>query len=79
MKTITLSDEAYYRIKMWKESPKDSFSKVIERLVPSRGSAKSVLNMLKKRRPLSVQQEKIWDQYEKELHDSSLDRDPWKL
>jgi len=34
MKTITLDKEAYSLLKMWKSSNRDSFSKVIKRVVP---------------------------------------------
>ena len=37
MKTITLSEEAYERLKAWKTG-KDSFSQVVLRLVPKRGT-----------------------------------------
>jgi predicted CopG family antitoxin len=37
MKTITLSEEAYERLKAWKTG-KDSFSRVVLRLVPKRGT-----------------------------------------
>lgn len=38
MKTITLSDEAYGRLKAWKDSTHDSFSKVVLAKVPKRGT-----------------------------------------
>lgn len=38
MKTITLTTEAYQRLKDWKEPADDSFSKVVLRLVPERGT-----------------------------------------
>jgi hypothetical protein len=34
MKNITLDEEAYGLLKMWKSSNRDSFSKVIKRAVP---------------------------------------------
>jgi predicted CopG family antitoxin len=37
MKTITLTDGAYERLKAWK-SGKDSFSQVVLRTVPKRGT-----------------------------------------
>jgi len=46
MKTITLTDEAYVRLLAWKENPKDSFSKVVGRLVPQRGTLGAVLTAL---------------------------------
>lgn len=38
MKTITLDDDAYQRLKSWKRGEKDSFSKVVKRVVPKRGT-----------------------------------------
>jgi len=38
MKTITLTEEAYERLLAWKETPRDSFSKVVDRIVPRRGT-----------------------------------------
>lgn len=38
MKTITLTDEAYERLKAWKDGS-DSFSAVVLRVVPKRGTA----------------------------------------
>ena len=38
MKTITLTPEAYQRLKDWKEPHGDSFSKVVLRVVPERGT-----------------------------------------
>ena len=38
MKTITLTDEAYERLKDWKMGPRDSFPSVMLRLVPKRGT-----------------------------------------
>jgi len=39
MKTITLSEEAYQRLKSWKTDPSESFSKVVLKAVPKRGTA----------------------------------------
>ncbi|MFM8230618.1 MAG: antitoxin VapB family protein, partial [Chthoniobacterales bacterium] len=39
MKTITLTDEAYHRLKSWKTEPSESFSKVVLKAVPKRGTA----------------------------------------
>ncbi len=46
MKTITLTDEAYERLLAWKENQKDSFSKVVDRVVPARGSLGAVMAVL---------------------------------
>jgi predicted CopG family antitoxin len=39
MKTITLTEEAYQRLKSWKTEPSESFSKVVLKAVPKRGTA----------------------------------------
>lgn len=44
MKTITLDEEAYKRLKAWKRSKGDSFSKVVKRVVPEAGAMVSFLN-----------------------------------
>lgn len=38
MKTIALSEEAYARLAVWKSGRADTFSAVIERLVPRKGT-----------------------------------------
>jgi len=43
MKTISLSDEAYQRLKSWKTGETDSFSKVVLKTVPKRGTAADML------------------------------------
>jgi predicted CopG family antitoxin len=48
MKTITLSESAYARLKSWKTGHSDSFSSVVERLVPVQGTMGSVLQALDK-------------------------------
>ena len=44
MKTITLDEEAYYLLKMWKTSNKESFSKVVKRVVPTPGTLGALLS-----------------------------------
>lgn len=44
MKTITLDDEAYGLLKMWKKSGKESFSMVVKRVVPVPGTLGALLN-----------------------------------
>ena len=43
MKTIAVSESAYRRLSNWKTGKKDSFSKVIERMVPLKGTFGSAL------------------------------------
>lgn len=44
MKTITLDEEAYARLKMWKASGRESFSMVVKRVVPVPGTLGALLN-----------------------------------
>lgn len=41
MKTITLDEVAYARLKAWKRGPCDSFSRVVRRVVPMPGTLSS--------------------------------------
>ncbi len=48
MKTISLNDEAYDRLKSWKVGKDDSFSKVVLKTVPKRGTAADMLQAIEK-------------------------------
>jgi predicted CopG family antitoxin len=43
MKTITLDDAAYERLKAWKRGPKESFSSVVKRVMPVPGTLGALL------------------------------------
>jgi len=43
MKTIALSDSAYERLASWKTGHGDTFSTVVERLVPAKGTVGAAL------------------------------------
>ena len=77
MKTITLTDEAYGRLSVWKESAKDSFSRIVERMVPARGSLKSVMAAWEALPPLSAKQFDAIEKGLSEVNDWSKQRDPW--
>jgi len=77
MKTITLTEEAYERLNAWKESQKDSFSKVVDRVVSARGSLKSVRAAWEELPPLSAKQMEAMEKGLSELRDWSKQRDPW--
>ncbi|MEI8314446.1 MAG: antitoxin VapB family protein [Verrucomicrobiota bacterium] len=79
MKTITLTDEAYARLSTWKESPKDSFSKVVERVVPARGSLSSVMVTWENLSALSVKQFEVIESGLREVNDWSKQKDPWTI
>ena len=49
MKTITLDDEAYTRLKAWKRGSSESFSSVVKRVLPSPGSLGAFLAFVERR------------------------------
>jgi predicted CopG family antitoxin len=55
MKTITVTDEAYERLKAWKTG-KDSFSQVVLRTVPKRGTFGDLNEAFRALPPLSEEQ-----------------------
>ncbi len=77
MKTITLTEEAYERIAALKTSPKDSFSKVILRVVPRLGTASAILAAVRDLPPLSDAEAATMLAVSRDLNDPSLQRDPW--
>ncbi len=77
MKTITLTEEAYERLSVWKELTKDSFSKVIERVVPKRGTLGSVLDAVQKLSPLSSKEEKQLMDVCSSDREWKNQKDPW--
>ncbi len=62
MKTITLTEEAYGRLAAWKGSPKESFSKVVEKIVPKKGTLGSILETTKTLSKLTSKQEKLLEE-----------------
>ena len=77
MKTITLTEKAYERLSIWKESPKDSFSKVVERVVPARGSLGSVKAAWESLPSLTAKQFEAIEKGLRELNAWSRQKDPW--
>ena len=57
MKTITLTEEAYERLKAWKTG--DSFSQVVLRTVPKRGTFGDLNESFKALLPLSAEQSRV--------------------
>jgi predicted CopG family antitoxin len=54
MKTITLDEVAYSRLKAWKRGSKESFSQVVKRLLPEPGTLASFMNFTQTRHTASL-------------------------
>lgn len=59
MKTLTLTDEAYERLKDWKTGTNDSFSTVVLRMVPKRGTLAEMVEGFRQLPPLTDQQAEV--------------------
>ncbi len=79
MKTITLTEEAYQRLKSWKSNPSESFSKVVLKAVPKRGTAADIneafeqLPKLSRRQAATIEAEAGW------ANDWRKCPDPWAI
>lgn len=62
MKTITLTEEAYNRLREWKQSAGDSFSKVILKVVPERGTLGQMLDDVGKLPPLGKEHARVMEE-----------------
>jgi len=80
MKTVTLTDEAYERLKDWKDwkdETKNSFSKVVLEKVPKRGTFGDLAAGFDKLSPLTEEQAKIMEDVVAEANDWKNYPDPW--
>lgn len=77
MKTITLTDEAYERLKSWKEAPKESFSAVVMKKVPKRGTFGQLNEDFKKLAPLTDEEARVMEETIAWANDWKNVRDPW--
>ena len=59
MKTLTLTNEAYERLKDWKTATNDSFSAVVLRMVPRRGTLAEMVEGFRQLPPLTEQQAEV--------------------
>jgi predicted CopG family antitoxin len=77
MKTITLTEEAYELLANWKTSPKDSFSKVITRVVPRKGTLGQLADDMRMLAPLTEGQAELMHSVVRESRDIGREKDPW--
>jgi predicted CopG family antitoxin len=61
MKTITLDDEAYSRLKVWKRNQKESFSNVVKRIVPEPGTLGAFLNFVEGNNTAHLPENEVMD------------------
>ena len=71
VKTFTLTEEAYERLANWKTSPKDSFSKVIVRVVPKKGTLGQLISDMRALNPLTKQQAETMESVVKDSRDAT--------
>jgi predicted CopG family antitoxin len=75
MKTITLDEDAYNRLKAWKRGGRESFSSVVKRVVPEPGSLASFVGFVESRATSSLPNN---DLLEESINDRSpVKEDPW--
>ena len=79
MKTISLTDKAYDRLASWKRGHRDSFSKVVDRVVPACGTLGSISKAAKSLPVLTERQVEAMEQGMKDLRDWADQRDPWTM
>ena len=77
MKTISLTDEAYERLKEWKDESNDSFSRVVLRVVPEKGTLGQMLEDVGKLPALSPEHAKVMEESTRYGRDPEGSRDPW--
>jgi len=58
MKTISLTEEAYERLKSWKSPELDSFSKVVLEVIPKKGTAADMEKAFESLKPLTQNEAK---------------------
>lgn len=75
MKTITLDDTAYARLKAWKRSPGESFSNVVKRILPEPGTLGAFLNFVEARQTQKFPSNEAMEQAIEQR--SSEKNDPW--
>jgi predicted CopG family antitoxin len=77
MKTVTLTEDAYERLLAWKTSPRDSFSKVVLKVVPKRGTLGQMLEDVRQLPPLSDRQAKVMEETSAWGRNPAAHREPW--
>ena len=75
MKTITLDDVAYNRLKSWKRNSSESFSSVVKRVLPEPGSLGAFLAFVERKKIAQLPANDILEHVVEER--LSAKNDPW--
>lgn len=75
MKTITLDDIAYERLKAWKKGRAESFSSVVKRVIPEPGSLGAFLGFAELNQTQALAGNDLMEQAVEER--SPTKEDPW--
>ena len=75
MKTITLDDVAYERLKAWKKGRGESFSSVVKRVIPEPGTLGAFLGFAEVNQTQALAANEVMEQSVEER--SPAKEDPW--
>jgi len=75
MKTITLDDVAYSRLKSWKKNSSESFSSVVKRVLPEPATLGAFLNFVETHQTRSLPSNTVLEEVVENR--SSAKQDPW--
>jgi len=75
MKTITLDEDAYDRLKSWKRRSGDSFSAVVKRVVPRAGTLEAMARFAEERGPSADVRDDVLESTVESR--PATKRDPW--
>jgi predicted CopG family antitoxin len=75
MKTITLDEVAYERLKAWKKGSRESFSNVVKRIVPEPGTLGAFLSFIETHGSTDAERDELMEASISER--SAVKEDPW--
>lgn len=75
MKTITLDEDAYERLKSWKQQRGDSFSMVVKRVVPRAGTLEAMARFVAERSKVNERRDDLLESTIEKR--TSAKHEPW--
>lgn len=75
MKTTTLDEAAYERLKAWKKGSRESFSSVVKRVIPAPGTLGAFLSHVQAAGNLDKEKDALMEEALNER--SAVKEDPW--